>query len=308
MSSKPNNIKSGKGSGKGGVKGGLNKNINGGKSRMSRLTTLTGPQKGPKGPKNQKGATGGSQAGRVGFVGGISKLREKQNERPISDPKYKPQPKITRAVLHHRRTTKMEQKVLFPEELPDESMSEESSELETVDSEHEDMERFCKRMCQKSLKLIENEKELKQEELDKDFKKKQRKFLKSKLDNFRIRVKENMSKGKFDLFVYKKDDQFEGYTINRILTYPPEESGLKKMTDYVHPFKLFHYASTVRDDYFVVEITWAAPSIRNLKAKPNKLPDKTVRRVPHVHGAVMWKSPQKKPKPINPTTDVVYDE
>lgn len=219
-------------------------------------------------------------APKVGFVGGLNKLREIQNNIPVSDGE-KPQPKIARGGRGKDVFNKIEQPVLTKEEMEESSYEEiddeESSALETIDSENEDMARFCKRMCKKTdMALQENQQ--RQKDMEKiNFRKARKRYVASKLENFRVLVKEHIQQGKMILFDYKKNDAFDGYLIKKLLTDATDDTcGLKMLSDAVDPFRLFHYSE---GDKWSVEITWAVPSLKNTKLKPNKLPEKIRRKI-----------------------------
>jgi len=219
-------------------------------------------------------------APRVGFVGGLNKLREIQNNIPVSDGE-KPQPKIARAGRNKDVFNKIEQPALI-KEISDESSyeeisEEESSALETIDSENEDMTRFCKRMCKKT-DLALQEDQQRQKDLEKiNFRKARKRYVASKLEHFRTLVKENTKQGKMILFDYKKNDAYDGYLIYKLLTDTSDDKpGLKMLSDAVDPFRMFHYSE---GDKWSVEITWAVPSLKNTRMKPNKLPEKIRRKI-----------------------------
>jgi hypothetical protein len=227
--------------------------------------------------KNKK--SGSAPAPRVGFVGGLNKLREIQNNIPVSDGE-KPQPKIVRAARNKDTYNKIEQPVLvkdIDESSYEEIEDEDSSVLETIDSENEDMARFCKRMCKKT-NLAMEENQQRQKDMEKiNFRKARKRYVHSKMEHFRTLVKEHVQQGKMLLFEYKKNDAFDGYLIYKLLTELTDDvSGLKMLSEMVDPFRMFHYSE---GDKWSVEITWAVPSLKNVKMKPNKLPEKVKRRV-----------------------------
>lgn len=228
--------------------------------------------------KNKKSSSAPA-APKVGFVGGLNKLREIQNNIPVSDGD-KPQPKLVRSARDKNTFDKIEQPALTKEPSDeasyDEIDDEESSALETIDSENEDMARFCKRMCKKTNAAMQ-ETQQRQKDIEKiNFRKARKRFVNSKLENFRVLVKEHIQQGKMILFEYKKNDAFDGFLVYKLLTDGTDESGLKILAETIDPFRMFHYRE---GDKWVVEITWAVPSLKNTTLKPNKLPEKVKRKV-----------------------------
>jgi len=239
---------------------------------------------------------------KVGFVGGLNKLRERQNKRAVSDPNAKPQPKITKTVrMEHDAQRKMhiQRQVLRqqaaekrnPHSLISYTSNDmiyevnevsEESELETRDSENEDMERFCRRMCKKTQETKDEELNRQKTAEEQNFRTARNNFMDDKLGDFRARVKSNVAAGKLVLMEYKINDTFEGYTIKKILTESlDEKTGLKIMTDHVDPFRLFHYSHKTK----------------GTKIAPNKLPPRR-RRVRSIQSEELNKLPNPDITPI----------
>lgn len=225
---------------------------------------------------------------RVGFVGGVNALLNKRAEIPVTDGP-KPIPAILKT---ERRFTPVAKKPISPI-VEEESETEDwSSDLETIDSENEDMERFCRRMCHKSyIAMADAEDQQKKIKLEAAFKKAQKHFVEQHKSEFRSRVKDNIANGKMELLRYDEKTLFEKHSVKSILLEPSDNSGLKQLADTFNPFKLFHYSDPIKPSEFIVEITWAAPSIKNLKDQPNKLPKK---KKPKRAGesTSMWRPPK----------------
>jgi hypothetical protein len=267
---------------------------------------------------------------KVGFVGGLNKLRERKNKREVSDPNAKPQPKITKSVrmeydaqrkMHIQRQVLRQQAAekrnpysiishssntsntsnTSNDMIYEVSEISEESELETMDSENEDMERFCRRMCKKTQEAKDDEINRQKTAEEQNFRTARNNFMDDKLGDFRARVKSNVAAGKLVLMEYKTNDTFEGYTIKKILTeLLDEKTGLKIMTDYVNPFRLFHYSH--KKNQYIIEITWATPSAKGAKIAPNKLPPRR-RRVRSIQSEQLNKLPNPDITGITPIAD-----
>ena len=256
-----------------------------------KLTTLSAPKVGVK-IKNKK---------IVGFKGGLKKLQNIRNDIAVSEKKVtqslgiskigRTKKSIPIAGVKQKRVI-LSDPVLTKEE--EESVDEESSELITEDSENEDMTRFCKRMCKKTLESMENaistEEVNKIKELKK-FQKIREKLVSTILSDFRAKVKANVNVGKFILYQYDNTALYEQYMIHDLLnklddtTAPADannQTGLRIMADQISPFRLIHYVHRAEQkpakEHRVIEVTWATPSKKNTKLSPNKLPEKYNKR------------------------------
>ena len=240
------------------------------------------------------------KSGKIGFKGGLKKLDSRRNDIAVSEKKS-----TTRGISKIGRTKKsipvagVKQKhvilsdpVLTKED--DESIiDEESSELATGDSENEDMTRFCKRMCKKTVELMNetnSDEIIRAKELRK-FQKTRDKFVSSVLTDFRAKVKANVKMGKFILYQYDTTLLFDQYMVQDLLhklddTSTPadgnNQTGLRMIADQISPFRMIHYTHRVEQkpakEYRIIEVTWASPSKKNTKLSPNKLPEKYNRR------------------------------
>jgi hypothetical protein len=237
---------------------------------------------------------------KIGFKGGLKKLQNIRNDIAVSEKKGL----LTKGVSKIGRTKKSipvtgvrQKKVILhdpvltkEEEQPEE---EDSSELVTEDSENEDMTRFCKRMCKKSIESMSesaNGEEIAKAKEMKKFQKIREKFISTILTDFRSKVKTNIKAGKFILYQYDTLALHEQYTISDLLnklddntsTDDTNQTGLRIMADMISPFRLIHYVHRVEQkpakELRVIEVTWASPSKKSTKLAPNKLPEKYNKR------------------------------
>lgn len=240
------------------------------------------------------------KTGKIGFKGGLKKLEEKRNDIAVSEKKGS----MTRGISKIGRTKKSipvagvkQKRVILSDPVltKDEEVSiidEESSELATGDSENEDMTRFCKRMCKKSVESMNesNADEIIKQKEFKKFQKTRDKFVSFVLTDFRAKVKANVKVGKFILYQYDTTTLHDQYTVQDLLHKVDDPSisdtnnqtGLRMIADQISPFQVIHYTHRVEQkpakEYRMIEVTWAAPSKKNTKLSPNKLPEKYNRR------------------------------
>lgn len=253
-----------------------------------KLNTLSVPDK-----------TKSKKTGKIGFKGGLKKLESRRNDIAVSEKKKT----LTRGISKIGRTKKsipvagIKQKhvilsdpVLTKNE-EESVIDEESSELATGDSENEDMTRFCKRMCKKTIEsMIESNSDeiIKNKELKK-FQKTRDKFITFILTDFRAKVRANVKAGKFILYQYDTTSLYDQYNVQDLLhklddpSMPDSnQTGLRLIADQISPFRLMHYTHRVEQkpakEHKVIEVTWASPSKKNTKLAPNKLPEKYNRR------------------------------
>lgn len=279
-----------------------------------KLITLSKPSKQIKPRESKEDATKILKKKKpVGFTGGINKLESRRNDIAVSDKstikqtrtisKISPNKKKNVQTVGGVRVKKsiLQDTVLTPKEPKNkECADEESSELETIDSEEEDMVRFCKRMCKKTMDTMKNDKINEEATRLKNLKKFQKvrdKFIESIMKNFRKNINDNISKGNAILYQYTNKDMYEDFLIDELLSKPdnPETdslTGLRIISDRINPFRLLHYVyrkdtrplpgvpreSAELKEHRVLEVTWAIQSKKQLQITPNKLPEKYNKR------------------------------
>lgn len=237
----------------------------------------------------------------IGFKGGLEKLQNRRNDIAVSEKGTEKVKKNSQIGTSKKKTpmvggVKSKQVILrdpTPVEQVESVAEEESSEL-ISDSENEDMVKFCKRMCKKTIDAInENltvEEINKKKELRK-FQKVRDKFIQTLTSNFKEKVKANIKAGKFILHQYDTKEIYENYSVQDLLLKqddpanplsPDNQSGLLLISKLIDPFRAVHY--TYREDaaktkeYRIIEVTWAVASKKNTKLPPNKLPEKYNKR------------------------------
>jgi len=274
---------------------------------MSRkgLITLSKTDKKTKRNKSTHPAKSGKSKIRIGFTGGLEKLQNIRNDIAVSE-KPKTTTIGTSKISKIGRSKKSvptiggtrQKEVILRDpvltvDVPSE-IDEESSEL-VSDSENEDMTRFCKRMCKKTIESISNSvltDELQKQKELKKFQKIRDKFVEMVLTDFRSKVKANVGAGKFILYQYDNQALYESYLIHDLLhkldddsspADPSNQTGLRIISEKINPFRVLHYVHRVdpkpsNKEHRILEVTWAIPSKKNTKLIPNRLPEKYNRR------------------------------
>jgi hypothetical protein len=255
---------------------------------MTRLTTLSKPSN-----KKQK---------KPGFKGGLNKLEKTRNDIAVSEKHKTGDRKVSKIGRTKKSppTVGIKQKnVILSDPVLTKELSdtEESTELSESDNTRDvdDMVKFCKRMCKKTIEL-NTEKDVSEELIKKKelkrFLKVREMFVDNILKDFRDRVKANAKEGKFILYQYETNTLYNpipdsensdnSYLVSELLnksdTTDTYNTGLKLIADKVSPFRIFHYNPTAKETR-VIEVTWATPSKKNTKLMPNKLPDKYNRKL-----------------------------
>jgi len=248
-----------------------------GQVRQQKMTMLAGPMH--------------SKRKVTGIVGGLDALKAKANQRAISDPNAK-------RGINAIRSTKPKSSaknpmaiggtVFIKDNISLQSRSRKGLSNMNVDRcivelddsdddieesrDGEDMEIFCKRMHKRTVdnKTIEERRRLESREADKLSA--QAKLREKIMHNFRDRVKKNSAQGKLILYQYEKQQLQDIFQIKELLMSPKPETLLKQISDEVSPFVLLHYRAN--PDKYVIEITWATPSVKNPRGSINKIKKK----------------------------------
>lgn len=242
---------------------------------------------------------------RIGFKGGLEKLQTRRNDITVSDKTTIDNVRKVSKIGKINKKTPMvggtrQKKVILQDPVltvktRDISEEEESSEL-VSDSENEDMERFCRRMCKKTIEAINDNltsEELLKRKALKRFQKTREKFVDTITTDFRSKVKANIVAGKFILYQYVNDDLYESFTVQDLLLKPDDPSqppsssnrtGLRIISDKVDPFRVVHYTYRIdpkpnSKEHRIIEVTWAIVSKKQARLPPNKLPDKYNRKL-----------------------------
>lgn len=218
----------------------------------------------------------------VGFAGGNNKLREVFNNadyvidesddestdsNALNILKSAPKPRRIQPIqqiIYITDNVKLRGSVVAQAKEPESDSVEESSIDESRDGE--DMTRFCKRINKMTLYQMRIDQKKQNDRAAKKLSA-QETLKKIIMNDFRKKVKDNLYKGKMILYEYEKDQMIGNYSIYETLMSPMGNSLLKQITEEVLPFRLFHYS----DGNYKIEITWAAPSIKDPTGPTNRI-------------------------------------